>query len=109
MSEGLNYHPSEQGVWIEYNGWRYKDVHHIKLHDGTVVKYMYPNGNSWNPDVTPKGSGVGERGEYKDSQVKEIMLCTDDELKGTFRGDCPDYRLQRNIEMFGDAVPAAPN
>jgi hypothetical protein len=74
----MSYNYTGYGAWVEYNGWRYKDVHHIKLRNGEVLNFMHPNGNSWHPDVGHDGSISGRT--ISDQDVAEICLVPDDEI-----------------------------
>ena len=89
----LNHRPEDQGIWFDYNGWRYKDVYHVKLKDGRVVEHCRPNA-----DAFLHGGEI-----IMDSDVDQIMLVPDDQLgKWNYKGES---RIKRNLEMFGDAVP----
>ncbi|MGL5906203.1 MAG: hypothetical protein ACRCZA_05695 [Shewanella sp.] len=106
---GFNHHPAQQGIWFEYNGWRFKDVYHIKLYSGEVLKFMYPNGNGWHPDMgAPKGQLAGR--DIKDNDVMEVMLVPDAEIEavGSFRFTGA-HRVKYNIDLFDDCdMPPVP-
>jgi len=100
-SSGINHHPSQIGIWIKYNGIRFSDVYNLKLHDGTVLKKMYPHGYSW---IKEPNSDVMREDEVMDTEVSEIMLVPDEELwsprpKG-------ELRLQRNLSHIPEANQA---
>lgn len=60
--------------WIKYNLDRQKILHHVKLFNGTEMKYMYPNADSWNPMVGRKGYR-----KCKDHEVEFILPLNDTE------------------------------
>lgn len=94
----LNHHPSQQGIWFPYDGGRYKDVYHLKLHSGEVVRVMFPNGCGWYPDM---GSTCTEA--YRDEDVAEVMLAPDKDVS-EFRYT-GQSRIDHSVAMFGSSVP----
>lgn len=100
----INHHPSQTGVWFDYQVGRYKDVYDIRLHTGEVLTFMYPNGNSWYPEAEADTKRV-----VKDYEVDQIRLKTDDELIAvdSWRQTGLE-RIERTVRLFGDAVPPEP-
>lgn len=89
----LNHSTFVTGVWIQYNGWRFKTDYDIKLHTGEILKAMYPNGNSW--------SGSGRRAS--DDEVAEIRSIPDDEVRNYhYTGK---ERMIRDLSYFGHDIP----
>ncbi|UOX39510.1 hypothetical protein [Aeromonas phage ZPAH34] len=89
----LNHSTFITGVWIPYNGWRFKTDYDIKLHTGEILKAMYPNGNSWH--------GSGRR--VNDDEVAEIRSIPDDEVrKYHYTGK---ERMIRDLSYFGHDIP----
>lgn len=94
----LNHHPSQLGIWFEYNGWRYKDVYHLRLHSGEELRCMFPNGNGWYPDP----NSTAER-RVDDSEVAQVMLAPDaDVYKYRFTG--PE-RIKHSLDLFAGNIP----
>ena len=104
----MSYNYTAYGEWVEYNGWRYKDVHHIKLRNGELLSFMYPNGNGWHPDVGHDGSIHGRR--IRDEDVAEICLVEDSEIiaVGSFR-ETGKERVEYNESLHGHAMPEPPS
>jgi hypothetical protein len=48
--DSFNHHPAYPGIWVVYNGQRYKEYYDIRLKDGTVHRQCRPNGMSWGND-----------------------------------------------------------
>lgn len=93
--------PDSFGVWVYYNGWRFKDHYDILLSNGRVLRNMYPNADAW--------SGAGEG--IKDEHVRAIRLQPTNELprwmydpKEERIEEVTNYRVKRNAEMFGDSL-----
>lgn len=103
-SPGMNHHPAHPGIWVPYNNWRLKDRYDIQLHDGSRWKYYYPNGGSFtkwgNGDVVDDGGPQ----RVEDHEIAMVRLVPDDEIheKYHFSGQ---ERIDRNVRMFGDALP----
>lgn len=95
MSEiRFNHSPFVFGVWVEFNGQRFKDKYAIELHDGTLFKIASPNGGGWHVD----GGRIVE-----DAEVKRVMLLPDG-LVGRFQME-GRMRLARNLSYFGTRYP----
>lgn len=94
-NSGLNHHCYFPGIWVSYNGWRYKDYYDLELVDGTIKKNMYPNSHAWFAD---NGERVGS------AEVVRVRLVPDDELenKYAYRGES---RIERNMDMFEGCHP----
>lgn len=93
MTTHFNHSPFVTGVWVDYNGQRFKDPYMIRLMDGTTMT-AFPNADAW----TTEGSVW-----YNDSEVDKVMLLPDG--LGMRRGFTGAYRIQRNIEYFGKKYP----
>ncbi|WMC11706.1 hypothetical protein PU634_04905 [Oceanimonas pelagia] len=97
----LNHHPSQIGIWFEYDGGRYKDVYHIRLHSGEELRCMYPNGNAWFRGFNGDEAAIGR--DIRDIDVSHIMLAPDEDLHElNFTGE---ERLKRNLRMFAGLIP----
>lgn len=94
--KAFNHSPRDYGVWVEYNGWRFKDLYDIELLDGSVIKSCRPNGDMWTSwtDQTQH-----PKTEFNDIEVARIRLIPDEEIqeKYHFSGES---RVKRNSEMF---------
>lgn len=94
----MNHHPTQLGIWFPYNGWRYKDVYHIRLHSGEVLRCMYPNGSGWYPE----GNSTAER-RVDDSEVAEVMLAPDADVdRYRYTGET---RINDNLKTFAEYIP----
>ncbi|WP_210498741.1 hypothetical protein [Vibrio crassostreae] len=94
----MNHHPRQIGIWFPYDGSRYKDVYHLTLNTGEVLRCMYPNANSWFPE-----SGSNAKGVVKDAEVKKVMLAPDHEVPShRFKGE---ERIKLNCELFYEWLP----
>lgn len=97
----INHHPTQQGVWFNYTGGRYKDVYDLRLKTGEVFHALRPNGNSWYPHFGSNAPRV-----IHDSEVDQVRLKLDEELT-RFNAKGPG-RIDRSMKLFGDAVPPGP-
>ena len=43
----FNHTSVDYGVWVEYNGERFKDLYSIETLDGVVFQAAIPNGSGW--------------------------------------------------------------
>lgn len=95
----FNHRPDDdQGVWVPYNTWRYKDYYDIRLVTGEVVENCRPNSDSWITDLWSDDNRT-----FHDDEVTHVRLKPDGELgKYCFRGEA---RIRRNLQFFGNAVP----
>lgn len=93
MPTRFNHSPFVTGVWVPFNGQRFKDPYMIKLKTGETFE-AFPNGGAW-----ACKNGVW----YEDDAVAEVMLLPDG--LGPRRGFTGAYRIQRNVEMFGKRYP----
>lgn len=109
----LNHNTYVKDVWVDYNGWRFKDHYEIELHNGTKL-FAYPNGNAWyergNSDeelsdfISKNKELINKYGQLniRDENVKRIRLITDDEVKARNKfGFTGMERDARNISYFG--------
>ena len=78
---GFNHHPAQQGIWFDYNGYRYKDFYCVKTKGGVELTGLYPNGGGWynmlglNKEVEALRTGSGS---VRDEEVVSIRLMTDE-------------------------------
>ena len=94
----INHHPTQVGIWFDYDGGRYKDNYDLRLKTGEVLAGMYPNANAWYPAMD---SLVKRR--VDDNEVAQVRLKPDDELhEYAFTGQ---ERIDSTLRLFGDAVP----
>lgn len=61
----------EEG-WVEYTGQRNKEMHSLRLKNGTEYKHCYPNGISWYVYGEPKHILPPGYADVADSQVQAI-------------------------------------
>lgn len=47
VSKRFNHRTTDFGVWVDYNGYRFKDAYSLRLLDGTVIPFARPNGSGW--------------------------------------------------------------
>lgn len=100
----LNHRHDQHGVWFDYDGNRYKDVYDIRLKTGEVLTFMYPNANSWNPEIGSNATRV-----VSDDEVDQVRLKTDEEIEAAKGWRMTgESRLKRLVNMFGNAIPAEP-
>lgn len=92
----FNHSPFVFGIWVDFNGRRFKDKYAIELHDGTVHNLAHPNGGGWHIDGTDT--------IIEDVEVKRIMLLPDG-LTGRFQLG-GRFRLARNLEYCGTKYPS---
>lgn len=91
--EVFNHFPEDIGKWVEYNGFRYKDVYDLELHDGTILYYYYPNAYSWNRRC------FGKHPVVEDSDVKRVRLSFETKHFPRFSRRGVD-RIKHDYEMF---------
>lgn len=90
--ERVTHLPSDIGIWVDYTGYnklRYKMQYNIKLHDGTIIRDCYPNGNTFT-------SCHGK--EFHDDEIKEIQLCDEFEselMQNSLRRISDNYKTFR--------------
>ena len=119
----FNHTSTDYGKWVEYNGYRFKDLYSIETKDGVVFPLARPNGDGWylqrevactreEYDALPKDAEVpykelpesiyyeAARGRIDDKDVARIALVPDEKLP--FNGY--DYtgkpRIIHNRRMF---------
>lgn len=91
----FNHSPFVFGIWVPFNGRRFKDKYAIELNDGTVHNLAHPNGGGWHID--------GTQLIVEDEDVKSVMLLPDG-LCGRFQME-GRMRLNRNLEYCGTQYP----
>ena len=89
--EKVTHLPSDIGIWVDYteHKLRYKMQYNIKLHDGTIIRDCYPNGNTFT-------SWHGK--EFHDDEIKEIQLCDEFEselMQNSLRRISDNYKTFR--------------
>jgi hypothetical protein len=97
--EGMNHHPAYPGIWVPYNNWRLKDRYDIQLKNGERWSYYYPNGNSFAKWTEHDGPD-----RVEDDEVAMVRLIPDEEITEKYHFKGKD-RLERNVKMFGNALP----
>jgi len=79
----------EVGLWIPYDGSRFKECYDVRTKDGKEYKKCYPNADSFHPE---EGKAIDER------TVAFIRLLPDEELDDW---ECTGReRIERNFEDF---------
>lgn len=126
----FNHRSTDYGVWVDYNGLRFKDVYSLELKDGAIVEMARPNGDGWYPETRslltkeeyevyekenrtdqaprsqlPESECIDKtRWRIDDSQVARVRLVPDAE----FGWDSYHYtgiqRIVRNRRYFGDIL-----
>ena len=88
--ERVTHLPSDIGIWVGYteHKLRYKMQYNIKLHDGTIIKNCYPNGNTFTSD---------DGYEFNDNEICSIQLCN--ELESEFLRNSL-HRISSNYKTF---------
>lgn len=116
---GMNHDTYHKGIWVDYNGWRMKDLYALELIDGTIVDCAYPNGNGWSSfgksdqaiieTFLSKLPNPDHRG-LRDEHVAKVKLLTDEEAAyhDTLWG-IGEYRDERNYRYFGYNFPEVIN
>lgn len=81
------------GRWVEYNGWRYKDIYDIELYNGIIALRMYPNANAWSGALRVEDESVKRirLSRYNRFASNEEELDTEDGLK---------WRADHNFDLF---------
>lgn len=99
------------GIWMQFTGYYFYDIHDIFLKDGTLLKSMSPTENGWCIKGYDKASHLNYldycdnnniNGIY-DSDIVAIKLLTDKEIKD--RGliwSTGEERLKRIKDSCGD-------
>lgn len=126
----FNHRTTDYGVWVEYNGLRFKDVYSLELLDGVIIEMARPNGNGWYPEtrsiLTKEEYEVYEqegktdqaprttvpeskyydpaRGRIDDSSVAKVKLVPDAELGWDSYHYTGIQRIVRNRRYFGDIL-----
>jgi len=98
--EGMNHHPAYPGIWVAYNNWRLKDRYDIQLKNGERWQYYFPNGGSF-AKWTDAHDGPQR---VEDDEIAMIRLIPDEEITEKYHFKGKD-RLERNVKMFGNALP----
>lgn len=91
----FNHSPFVYGVWVEYNGWRFKNPYLIRTKDGKELMGV-PNGGAW---ATEYDSWV------EDADVTHIQVLKDNDPRAPRRGFSGGWRLARDIDYFGSRYP----
>lgn len=106
----MNHHSTDYGVWVDYDGGRFKDYYALRLKNGSVVNLALPNADVWIADVLaggtdPKGVvwNIHPGTTFKDDEVAQIQLVSDAYLS-TFASHAATgvERIKRNRQMFRD-------
>lgn len=90
----INYSPFVHSQWVEFNGYRFKNPHMVRLKDGTESP-MFPNGGAW--------SGDGHEW-IDDSEVTHIMALPD-YYPNLGRQMPGGWRISRDILHRGTKFP----
>lgn len=113
--EGMNHDTYNKDIWVDYNGWRMKDLYAIELTDGTIIPCAYPNGNGWSAFGKTDNSLIKKfldtletpdhRG-IRDENVVKVKLLSDEDATyhGTYWGT-GESRDKRNQSYFGGSFP----
>ena len=88
----FNHNPFVTEVWVERQGWRFKDPYMVRLKDGTEIE-GYPNGG---------GFSLSNNRIVEDDEVTHLKLLQHPEFRRAFDGA---RKLVRQFEFFGTRYP----
>ena len=123
----LNHTSTDYGVWVDYNGQRFKDPYSIETLDGVVYNLALPNGGGWyiqpEIDMTAEEYQAVEkpedirrkpvpeskyyeaaRGRVDDQYVKRIALVPDDQFPPYGWWETGVNRIRNNRAMNWDLL-----
>lgn len=89
----FNHNPFVTEVWVERQGWRFKDPYLVRLKDGTEIE-GYPNGG---------GFSLSDNRIVEDEEVTHLKLLQNPDFRRAFNGA---RKLVRQFEFFGTRYPA---
>lgn len=97
----VNHRYDDFGRWVEYTGFRYKDLYNIKTKKGEVVKWCLPNGTSFWPLKSRFGIPDDEVSEIQLVPGSEVVEDPDEQSKDkVFYWLNEQDRAEKNCEQF---------
>lgn len=104
----MNHHSTDYGVWVDYDGGRFKDYYALRLKNGNQVNLALPNAGSWIVDVLAGGTdadgvvwNIHPGTMIPDADVAQIQLVPDAYLsKFASHAATGVERVKRNRDMF---------
>lgn len=130
-SRRFNHRTTDFGVWVDYNGYRFKDAYSLRLLDGTVIPFARPNGSGWYLFTAPvvsreeydqliaAGTPYDQiprtpipetplydplKGRIDDKDVAQVALVPDEDLPFDSWGFKGTERVVRNRRMFAGCL-----